>query len=237
MKTLPRLTVAQTDIVAARLLDHAGATGVLDDPPGPATWEGFHQLRARLYETFDVPDSSLTPLASRVLYGLAAARRPGRSVVLGCYVGNLMAFVTGPACGPFAEGTAVAQGIDTDAAAVGLARRNFARAAYTGVSVICGDGFDTAEHAGDEPVDLLLVDIDVPGARKSGYARIVEAWLPYLAADALIVAHDVAHPKFSWDLRYYRDFLLESGAAASVGLPTDECGLEVTRWGRGMRRP
>jgi predicted O-methyltransferase YrrM len=230
VKVAPRLTVGQTDALATKLLEFAHGAGVLRAGPPDGLWSEFHSLRDRLYETFDVPDTTLTPLAARVLYGLAAIHRPGHVAVLGSYAGNLMAFTTGPVCGPFASYPGTALGLDTDAAAIELARANFRRAGYTGARVACGDAFEAAEHVGSAPVDLLLVDIDVPGARKSGYLRLVQAWLPYLAPGALIIAHDIAHPKFTWDLRCYRDFVLECGAEQSTSLPTDECGLEVTSW-------
>ncbi len=230
MKVAPRLSVAQTDALATKLLEFAHQAGVLTAAPPERLWSGFHQLRDRLYETFEVPDTTLTPLAARVLYGLAAVRQPRRIVVLGCYAGNLMAFTTGPVCGPFAAAKGTALGLDIDANAIALAGENFRRAGYTGATAVCGDAFAADHHAGQAPVELLLVDIDVPGARKSGYLRVVEAWMPYLAPGALIVAHDIAHPKFAWDLRCYREFMLASGAEQSTSLPADVCGLEVSRW-------
>lgn len=233
MKVAPRLSVAQTDALATKLLEHAHQAGVLRAAPSERLWPDFHQLRDRLYQSFEVPDTTLTPLAARVLYGLAAIRQPRRVVVLGCYAGNLMAFTCGPVCGPFATAGATALGLDVDANAIALAGANFRRAGYTGTRAVCGDAFAADDHAGQVPVELLLVDIDVPGARKSGYLRVVETWMPYLAPGALIVAHDIAHPKFAWDLRCYREFMLASGAEGSTSLPADVCGLEVSRWRAG----
>lgn len=229
----PVLTVRQTDALASKVLAHCHTAGVTDQVPESGTWLRFHEFRALLYETFEVPDTTLTPLSARVLYGLAAVRRPRRVAVLGCYAGNLFAWVSGPGFGPGHEYDGeTALGIDVSAHAVALAEANVARAGFTGAILATGDAFDTRLAAG-APWDLVLIDIDVPGSRKSGYPRLAEAWMPYLAPGALIIAHDVCHPVFAWDLGRYHEFMLASGAQASTTLPVDACGLEVTRWRAG----
>lgn len=232
MARIPALTVRQTDALADRVLAHCRAEGVTDpDAPAPS-WPGFHAFRGKLQETFDIPTTTLTPLAGRVLYGLAAARRPASVAVLGCYAGNLLAWTAGPGFGPGAtyEGRR-ALGLDVDAPAVALANGNLRRAGFgPGATAVTGDAFDADGHAAGRKWDLLLIDVDVPGSRKSGYARLLERWIPHLAPGALVIAHDVCHPVFRWDLGSYQDFVLASGAAASTTLPIDECGLEATRW-------
>jgi predicted O-methyltransferase YrrM len=242
MSTERKLTVGQTDMLASKILAHCRRSGIVDaghaaaaDPcEGPEWWEVLHKLRERLYATFEVPATSLTPLAARVLFGLAALHRPRRLAVCGCYAGNLMAWAAGDGFGPFARYSGDrALGIDVDSGAITLADGNFARAGFSpGTRAVVGDAFDAERFATDSPWDFLLIDIDVPGARKSGYARVVQGWLPYLAPDAIVVAHDVSHPVFAWDLRYYRDFVLAHGAASSTTLPIDQCGFEVSRWPR-----
>lgn len=226
----PALSVRQTDALAERVLGHCVRQGVVGRVPDGDDWDRFHAFRTRLYQTFEVPDTTLTPLAARVLYGLALAHRPRRLAVLGCYAGNLYAWVSGPGFGPLADYAGeLALGLDVDAAAVDLARQNVRRAGFRRAEPTLGDAFDPAAAARG-PWDLLLVDVDVPGARKSGYHRVVQTWAPHLAPGALVLAHDVCHPRFAWDLRGYRDFVLANGARTSTTLPVDECGLEVSRW-------
>jgi predicted O-methyltransferase YrrM len=226
----PQLTVRQTDALASKVLAHCRSAGLVDTVPTDDDWATFHAFRQRLYDTFEVPDTTLTPLSARVLYGLALARRPLRVATLGCYAGNLYAWVSGPGFGPerVYDGE-LALGIDVDTDAVELARRNVARAGFTRAEPVVGDAFDPS-LATRGPWDMVLVDIDVPGSRKSGYPRVVELWAPHLAPGALVVAHDVCHPAFRWDLRCYHDFILEAGAETSTTLPIDDCGLEVSRW-------
>jgi predicted O-methyltransferase YrrM len=234
--TVPVLSIEQTDRVAGTILEHCMSRGIIgrrgerDGVDG--LWADFHMLRERLYATFEVPATTLTPLAARVLFGIGALRQPRRIAVCGCYAGNLMAWVTGCGFGPFAryEG-ARAVGLDVDAEAIGLATANFARAGFATSTVAeVADAFDADRFAADGPWDLVLIDVDVPGARKSGYCRLLERWRPYLADNALVVAHDISHPVFAWDLRAYKDFVRACGAVDTATLPVDECGFEVSRW-------
>ncbi|MBT0773438.1 class I SAM-dependent methyltransferase [Kineosporia sp. J2-2] len=234
MAVLPRLTVAQTDALAGRVLDRCREAGVVDAGAPEVDWERFHALRERLYRTFQVPTTTLTPLSARVLYGVSAMHLPRSVVVLGCYAGNLMAWVTAPVLGPGHDPAVVgraAVGLDVDGAAVETARANFAAAGFgPGVRTVVGDAFDVATHAAGTAWDLLLIDVDVPGARKSGYARLLERWLEHRGPGAVVIAHDVCHPVFRHDLGGYQAFAREQGASASLTLPVDECGLEVSRW-------
>ncbi|MEU1272695.1 class I SAM-dependent methyltransferase [Streptomyces sp. NPDC005799] len=232
MSSLPRLTGAQADALAERFLEHCRAAGVLEAEAPAVSWPEFHAFRARLTSSFEVPTTTLTPLAARVLYGLAAAHRPATVATLGCFAGNLMAWVSGPGFGPGSRYPGRRSlGLDVAAEPVALAAANLRRAGFTpGVEAVLGDAFDAAAHSADDTWDLLLIDIDVPGARKSGYARLLERWLPHLAPGALVIAHDVCHPVFAWDLRDYAAFAKDRGALATTTLPVDDCGLEVSRW-------
>ena len=81
MTTKRRLTISQTDVLASKILAHCHRSGIIDaghaaanggPGEGPGWWEVLHKLRERLYATFEVPTTTLTPLAARVLFGLAA---------------------------------------------------------------------------------------------------------------------------------------------------------------------
>ncbi|MET7472985.1 class I SAM-dependent methyltransferase [Streptomyces sp. NPDC005648] len=227
----PTLTVAQTDALADRMLDHCRERGVL--PPAPqGLWQGYHRLRSRLYETVTIPDTHLTPLAARLLYGIAVARRPRRLAVLGCYAGNLLSWVAGPGFAPQACYPGIrAVGLDVDAAAVALAERNLRSAGYApGAVAVCADAYAADDFTAQGPWDLVLIDVDEPGARKAGYHRVLERWAPHLAPGAVVVAHDVRHPAFADDLAGYAGHARGQGAVATTTLPVDVCGLEVSRW-------
>ncbi|MFM9448274.1 O-methyltransferase [Streptomyces acidiscabies] len=225
------LTVAQTDALADRMLGHCAQRGIL-----PAAtvdlWPGYHRLRSRLYDTFTVPDTHLTPLAARLLYGVAALHRPRRLAVLGCYAGNLLGWLAGPGFGPDARYDGVhAIGLDTDAQAVALATQNLRVAGYRAqAAAVCADAYAAADFAGQGPWDLVLIDVDEPGARKAGYHRVLERWAPHLAPGAVVVAHDVRHPAFAQDLAGYATATRTHGAVATTSLPVDICGLEISRW-------
>lgn len=232
MSSLPRLTGTQADALAGRFLEHCRGAGVLDAGAPEVSWAEFHAFRAKLAASFEVPTTTLTPLAARVLYGLAAARRPATVATLGCFAGNLMAWVSGPGFGPGPRYPGRRSlGLDVAAEPVALAEGNLRRAGFApGAGAVVGDAFEAAEHSAGDRWDLLLIDIDVPGSRKSGYARLLERWLPHLAPGALVIAHDVCHPVFAWDLRDYAAFAKDRGAIATTTLPVDDCGFEVSRW-------
>src|SRR5260370_36667764 len=116
-----------------------------------------------------------------------------------------MAWVAGDGFGPFARYSGeCALGIDVDSGAIAFAEGNFARAGFSpGTRAGVGDALDAKRFSPDSPWDFLLIDIDVPGARESGYARVVQEWLPHLSPGAIVVAHDGPHRAFACDLRDY----------------------------------
>ncbi|OKJ72760.1 O-methyltransferase [Streptomyces sp. CB02460] len=233
----PALTVAQTDALASKMLDHCREQGVLPSAP-QGLWSGYHQLRSRLYDTFTVPDTHLTPLAARLLYGIAAVHQPRRLAALGCYAGNLLGWLAGPGFGPQAcyPGTR-ALGLDVDGAAAALAERNLRAACYgPGAGAVRADAYAADDFTAEGPWDLVLIDVDEPGARKAGYHRVLERWAPHLAPGAVVVAHDVQHPAFADDLAGYARYARRQGAVATTTLPVDVCGLEVSRWPGPPRR-
>src|SRR5260370_25104361 len=110
-----------------------------------------------------------------------------------------MGWGAGDGFGPFARFSGeCALGIGVDSGAIAFAEGNFARAGFSpGTRAVVGDAFDAKRFSTDSPWDFLLIDIDVPGARKSGYARVVQEWLPHLAPGALRAAPAASHPLYA----------------------------------------
>ena len=107
--------------------------------------------------------------------------------------------------------------------------RNLLAAGFRGASVHTADAFDAERLAGGRgPFDAVLIDIDEPVRRKAGYLQLLRLWLPHLAPGALVLAHDVLHPRFAGELKDYLDFVSGPGFAASTTLPVDECGVALS---------
>lgn len=230
MSDLPTLTPQQADTLAEKVLTHCVESGVLTDRALGTSWDEFHHLRARLTGSVDIPMTSLTPLLARVLFAVGGAARPARVAVLGSYAGNLMMFLTAQGFGPGAayDGR-LALGVDVDESAVALARNNLASAGYHNALMCAADAFDAEALARPSgPFDALLIDIDDPVERKGGYTRLARRWLPHLAPGALVLAHDVVHPRFTPGMREYLDFVEGPEFAATTTLPIDACGISIS---------
>lgn len=253
MASLPPLTSPQADALAGKVLRHCVDAGVLPDPgPPPAggdgdLWDEFHRLRTHLTPRVNVPVTALTPLLARVLFGAGAMARPERVAVLGCYAGNLMMWLTARGFGPHARYAGrSALGVDVDGEAVALARGNADAAGFRNTDLRTHDAFRAEElmaqgGAADSGrksgfLDALLIDIDEPVKRKTGYLALLEKWLPFLAPGALVIAHDVVHPRFAAGMKGYLDFVSGPGFAASTTLPVDECGVALSRLHDGPPR-
>jgi predicted O-methyltransferase YrrM len=90
----------------------------------------------------------------------------------------------------------------------------------------CLDG----HRAGDDTFGLLLLDADDPVRRKRVYLSLLDALYPHLSPGALVVAHDICVPLFAEELDEYRRAMRQDGRfSASLSLPIDACGLEVSR--------
>jgi predicted O-methyltransferase YrrM len=222
-----RLSGRVADELANRVLRRAVEAGLLPDRPLP-DWERFRGFRTLVRDTFVVPDSSITPLMARVLYGVAHLARPQRILGVGTYCGNALVWLTGPGFGPHAVYLGSrAVGVDIDPAATRAARANFVRiGADARVTLRCLDGHE----AGDDSFDLLLLDADDPVRRKSVYLSLLAALYPWLEPGGLVLAHDICVPSFVSPLADYRRAVHETHRfCASLALEIDACGLEVSR--------
>jgi predicted O-methyltransferase YrrM len=223
-----RLPAAAADELATRVLSGAIEQGLLPDRQLP-DWDRYKTFRQRIRTSFIVPETSVTPLMARVLYGLAAVARPERVLCVGCYVGNALAWMAGPGFGPDPVYRGVlALGVDTDRAAVEAAAQNFARAGMANrVECRCMDGLDIPSLG--QRFDLVLLDADDQDSRKAIYYPLLDAIYPLVDDDGLILAHDIAVPRFRAQLGRYRELTRDSARfAGTASLEIDDCGLEVS---------
>ncbi|MEV4320520.1 hypothetical protein [Actinocrispum sp. NPDC049592] len=215
------------DRIAQDMLDVCVHGGVLPPPPDDL-WDLFARTHASIRENFRIPATSLSPVAARVLFGVAACTQPARLAGLGTYVGNLFAYLAGPGFGPYRcyDGD-LAIGIEIDEGAAAAARQNFEAAGFTP-----GATFETRDARNPipaiKPWQLLLVDADDPHRRKAVYHDLLVAWQACLAPRGVVLAHDTRYPAFAEQVAPYLDLVRGPGFEISVPLPVDEYGLELS---------
>ena len=196
-----RLPGRVADELANRVLRRAVEAGLLPDRPLP-DWGRFRAFRTLVRDAFVVPDSSITPLMARVLYGVAHLARPRRILGVGTYCGNALVWLSGPGFGPHAVYRGQrAVGVDIDPAATRTAQANFARIGSDArVTLRCLDG----HRAGDGGFDLLLLDADDPVRRKAVDLSLLAALYPRLEPGGLLLAPSISLPILVPHLAPYR---------------------------------
>jgi predicted O-methyltransferase YrrM len=224
-----RLPGPVSDALATKVLSRAIQEDVL--PAGDLPdWERYASFRERVRGAFDVPQTSVTPLMARVLYGIAALARPRRILGIGTYAGNALIWLAGAGFGtePLYQGE-LAVGVDVDREATALAVRNFsAIGGDDRVELRCEDGHDSPRMLG-QTWDLVLLDADDPVHRKRVYLSLLDAVYPWVAPGGLVLAHDICVPLFRDDLALYQAAVRDrTRFAHSLPLEIDDCGLEVS---------
>lgn len=235
-RVLPgRLPGRVADQLVERVLSRAVSAGLLPARPLP-DWTAFRAFRERVRRTFEVPDTSITPIMARLLYGVAYLAQPARVLVAGGYYGNTLVWLAGPGFGPEAmyHGE-LALSVDIDATAVAGARANFVRLGTDArVRLEVCDGHRTDPSAG--PFDLVLLDADDPISRKAVYLSLLDALYPLIAPGGLVLAHDIRVPLFATQLAAYQQVVrAPERFAGSLSLEIDPCGLELSRTVGGGR--
>jgi len=232
-----RLPTPVANELASQVLAQGVERGVL--PPGDRPdWDRFLALRAVVRERFDVPETSITPLMARILYGIALLARPRRVLGIGTYAANALVWLLAPGFSPQrAYDGELAVGVDPDVAATELARRNLDSVGMERVELRSEDGHATPAALG-ERWDLVLLDADDPVGRKGIYLTLLEAVYPFVSAGGLLLAHDICVPRFRSDMARYQGAVRDPQRFEhTLPLEVDECGLEVSVKRRPRPRP
>jgi predicted O-methyltransferase YrrM len=189
----------------------------------------FRELDDFVRQTFDVPHTTMTALARRILFGVAATAKPSTTVVLGSFVGYAAVWLFGPALlpEPLFQATSLVA-CDVFPPAIAQATENFSAFGSTLLDL----RVQAAEQLLAEfsqPIDLLYIDVDSAETGKCGYADLLRAALPLLAPGALVLAHDVTHPFYLEDVASYQSLVRDRRQfRRTATLEIDPCGLEVT---------
>ncbi len=220
---------AEIEELTAKILSHLSEAGFLPAPAG-SVQDSFEQLDTVVRAGFQIPHTTMTALARRVLFGIATAMRPANIMVLGSFVGYATVWLFGPALLPeplYRPLRLIA--CDIFPPAVEQARRNFS--VFERGSLVdwrVQDAESLLDHySGD--IDLLYIDVDSEQAGKIAYANLLERAVPHLTPGALVLAHDVTHPYYRADVQSYLELVRDRRIfrkTATLGI--DPCGLEVT---------
>ena len=221
---------SELDEIAGSVLARLGQAGFLPAKASPFPSQDYHRARELIVERFEVPTTTMTNLACRVLYGLAAAREPESVLGLGTFVGYAVAWLFAPGLrglGRYQAKRLVACDIDMDANRA--ARRNFALLPGGETIEVLTVDADRCIQEVEGPIDMLYLDVDSTEEGKRGYVRLLRGIRPKLASGALVVAHDITHPWFVKDLAGYKELVRDRSLfTASATLSVDPCGIEVT---------
>lgn len=205
------------------------ANGALPSPLPPTPWASFHPLRSLVHGSFEVPWTTYTAAMERMTFGIACALRPRSLVGVGTFVGYTFAWQLrdrrDATSGPHFR---MALGIDIDARANVVARKNCTHLGHgERLRFVDGDGVDVIDAITEE-IDVLYLDLDLPGSGKSKYLEVLRRAVPRLSNGALVLAHDSLVPKFEADMAAYHDFIAEHQELLGPWiLPVDDCGLSV----------
>lgn len=218
------------DILALRILDNLTNSGIIPAKPKDFSWDSFYNLREKARKTFLIPETSITPLMARILFGIATFVKPSRILGIGTYAGNSLLWLVGPFVQSEKYFLDYAYGIDIDAEATRLAKKNFSSLGENSrIRFISADGHAICQRLKNK-FDLVFMDADDSRLRKKVYLSILRNIYTNIHSGGLLLAHDICVPKFKEDLRYFLNEVNNTKLFIKTqSLEIDYCGLEVSK--------
>jgi len=189
----------------------------------------FLAHRQAVAERFDMPWTAITPRMQRLLYAVNAIVQPANLLAAGVFCGNTFISNAGAGVGPGGYYQAERLiGVEIVAEEAERAERNVRLIDPSGVArVVAADAIDVAREW-EGTIDLLYLDADgVDGQGKDVYKDILDAAMPHLAPEAVLLAHN-SH-NCAGRMARYLDFVRDGGGFSSVNVVFDIEGLEVSR--------
>lgn len=224
-----RLSTPVANEAATLVLKRCVQAGALPARPLPQ-WTAFEAFRAQVRSRFQVPETSITPLMARILYGISYLAQPPRIIGIGTFAGNALVWLVGPGFDSAAAYPGErAVGVDLDPGATELARGNFHGLGLDGrVELLCEDGHAALARLG-VVWDLILLDADDGVTGKGIYLSLLDALYPWLRRGGWLLAHDICVPKFRDALGTYQASVRDPDRfSVSLSLEVDSCGLELS---------
>jgi len=186
--------------------------------------------RRAVVDLFEIPWTSVSLRAQRLIYAINAIVQPQIMIAAGIFCGNTFISNAGAAAGPGACYTAQQLiGVEIKPEEAERAERNVRRIDPTGIAKIVCD--DAVHFVGQfiEPIDLLYLDaVDMNDRRsKSLYLEILEAAYVRIPPGGVVVAHNSVD--YAEELSDYLAFVRDSkNFRKSVNAILDTQGLEVS---------
>lgn len=227
----PKLTTAVLDTLALRVLKNLINQNLLPDNSKDFNWKQFHILRSKARKNFVVPETSITPLMARVLFGITAYYCPMRILAIGTYVGNSFLFLLGPYLLSNRSKLKYAYGIDINQEATRIAKSNFKAIgeSFGKIKILTENGLTFPKKL-HKKFDLVYIDVDDQILRKKIYIQILKNLYPFIKTGGIVLAHDICVPKFKEDLSSYLSYVKNKRLFKDTqSLEIDYCGLEVSR--------
>lgn len=226
-----KLTTVVLDKLALKILESLANRNLIPDNAKNFNWKQFHVLRSKAKKKFVVPETSITPLMSRVLFGITAYYRPMRILAIGTYVGNSFLFLLGPYLSTNSSRLKYAYGIDINEKATQIAKSNFEslREPFRKIKILTENGLTFSKKL-HKKFDLIYIDVDDQILRKKIYIQILKNAYPFIKKGGIVLAHDICVPKFKKDLSDYLSYVRDKQLFKDTQtLEIDYCGLEISK--------
>jgi len=158
--------------------------------------EGFEEYRRHIHGSYDHGEflTSISPEDERLLYAMAALRRPKRVFVAGSYYGYFAVW----AMKAVSEQGGMCLLSDIDEEVCELARKNFDSLGFGAYAEICCKDAESLLLSRTQPIDLLVLDAtgDIGDPRpayrgKRIYGALLKDAKHLLARDSMIVIHNM----------------------------------------------
>lgn len=223
-------TTKINDLLALKILDHLLKSGLINSKGSDFNWNSFYELRTRAKPLFYLPETSITPLMARVLFGLATFVKPSKILGIGTYMGSALLWIIGPYFYDQSRKLDYVYAVDIDPKATKIAKSNFLKLnSNIKLQFTTDDGMKIAEKLG-KSFNLVYIDVEDEQLGKSIYLPILRKIYPYILQNGLILAHDIAVPKFKEQLNgYLLEVRNKNLYKKTESLYIDYCGLEVTK--------
>lgn len=213
------------DVVVSRIMDNLVDKEVL--PKNSYDPILFNELHELLKKNFNIPQTSITNIMARTLFGISSSHEPLIMVGAGTYTGNALAWLTGKQLLEPNELVRV-YGLDISKDATEIAKSNFSSIQAKNILLLQEDAIEWLKNT-NLKIDLLYIDIDTVKDGKTKYLDLLIEAYPKINPGGLVIAHDVNEKKFIKDLEPFLEEIQDSKKFKhSINLNIDSFGISIS---------